>query len=51
MNSEDHYYIYSKMKKYNDTLEGIFSYFGFFLLLNSMIPISLVISLDAARLF
>ena len=43
--------MFVKENPYNKEITGIIAYFGFFLLLNTMIPISLIISLEAVKLF
>lgn len=42
-------YSYFILQRYNGVLEGILTFFTVFILLNTMIPISLIISLEMVK--
>lgn len=44
-------YGFSDHEVYDDWIGGLLNYFTYFLLLNTLVPISLIISLEVAKMF
>lgn len=44
-------YTYANISQYSPALSGFLNIFSYFLLLNTMVPISLIVSLELIKLF